>query len=467
MPIVEVDGQEIEFPDDMSQDEIKSVLRQKFTPQYQQSDTVKAAGTGTGGIGRTAARLGRNIAIGTASIPDVALLPAKTAMLGIGIGAEKLGFDAFGKKLQQIGMTPNIGEQTQGAIDYVTGGQLQPRNKIEESADFVTQIMGGPVGAKLIGKAASFLNKKTILPTSKAIAEKSSSLFKSGKAKGAEFSDDAAGEIAKSVEDVRVTDPFAKEAIGPDAFDDIAKRLTEARKNPMTLDSYEALDKEWGSLGHQAAISGNLDLSRKYDILQSKLRSVAQNPEFVKGAQSGISDYQKAVKLWAIKSKLRDIEQIKEFAKYYVGGEASGLKAGFARLAKSNKIYKFSPKEVKMIEKAAQTGNTEGLLRTLGSRLMVIGGAIKGGPAGAAAGYAASQAARGSASIMKGVETSKIGKSIAKEATNISPDLINIKNRIPVKDLKEILSLPPDQARAALAFIMASKPVTKKTEENK
>ena len=45
MPIVEVDGQEIEFPDSMSRDEIKSVLQKKFSaPQTKQQGTAGGAG---------------------------------------------------------------------------------------------------------------------------------------------------------------------------------------------------------------------------------------------------------------------------------------------------------------------------------------------------------------------------------------------------------------------------------------
>mgnify|MGYP000960601189 CR=1 FL=1 len=102
-----------------------------------------------------------------------------------------------------------------------------------------------------------------------------------------------------------------------------------------------------------------------------------------------------------------------------------------------------------MIQKAAQTGYTEGLMRTLGSRLMVIGGAIKGGPAGAAAAYAASQGLRGGASALKGIESTRIGKSIAREAVKVSPDLATKAQRISLPELKNILKLPPKEAKAA------------------
>ncbi len=38
MPIVEVDGQELEFPDTMSGDEIKSVLMKKYPPALTSSN---------------------------------------------------------------------------------------------------------------------------------------------------------------------------------------------------------------------------------------------------------------------------------------------------------------------------------------------------------------------------------------------------------------------------------------------
>lgn len=314
-------------------------------------------------------------------------------------------------------------------------------------------VRGESIPSRTLAPVERRLNTKTVLPTVQKVKDKSQSLFQSGLQKGASFTDDAADEIIKVVQQERVSDPFATAALGANEMDDVAKRLAEARKNPMTLDSYESLDKEWGSLGHQASIAGKDNLARQYDLLQAKLREVAQNPNFIKGSQDGVNDYQKAVKLWAVRSKMRDIEQINEHAKYYVGGEAAGIKAGYARLAKSNKIYKYSPKEARMIKKAAQTGYTEGLMRTLGSRLMVIGGAIKGGPAGATAAYVASQGMRGGAATMKGIESGRIGKSIAKEAVKISPDLATTAQRIPKLELQKILRLPPKEAKAALAQI--------------
>jgi len=311
-------------------------------------------------------------------------------------------------------------------------------------------VRGESIPSRTLAPVERRLNTKTVLPTVQKVKDKSQSLFQSGLQKGASFTDDAADEIIKVVQQERVSDPFATAALGANEMDDVAKRLAEARKNPMTLDSYESLDKEWGSLGHQASIAGKDNLARQYDLLQAKLREVAQNPNFIKGSQDGVNDYQKAVKLWAVRSKMRDIEQINEHAKYYVGGEAAGIKAGYARLAKSNKIYKYSPKEARMIEKAAQTGYTEGLMRTLGSRVMVIGGAIKGGPAGATAAYAASQGFRGGAAAMKGIESGRIGKSIAKEAVKISPDLATTAQRIPKLELQKILKLPPKQAKEAM-----------------
>lgn len=310
---------------------------------------------------------------------------------------------------------------------------------------------GGKLALKGAGAGFNKLNTKTILPGAEDVKKKSQSLYTLAREKGATFTDDVSDEIEKTVQSLRVIDPYAKNALGPDEMDAIAKRLSKAKNHTMTLDSFEALDKEWGALGHQAFNTGNDSLARKYDILQSKLREAVTNDKYISGSDDGVKAYRDATMLWANRSKMRDVDQVLENSKYYVGGEAAGLKAGFTRLAKSNRISKFSPKEAKLIQKAAQTGNIEGLMRTLGSRLMVIGGAIKGGPAGAAAGYAASQGMRGGAAALKGAEATKIGRVIAKEAVKISPDLAKKGQRIPIDKMREIMLLPPAQAKAALA----------------
>lgn len=375
--------------------------------------TTLPAAFSKGGVSNT--KLGQALTTGAEKATEYA-----GKMAGFSPFADK-GLGAAGNVLTRYAGRSALAAPVTGAY---FAGEADAGNRGEA---FRTGALVGASASAALPMAGAVLGKvinKTVTPSSKMIGEASSALFKSGLAKGAKFSGEAADELVKTAGSLRTVDPYAKAATGADEMDAITKKLIAAKKHPMTLDSYEVLDKAWGSLGHQASIAGKHDLARKYDILQSKLRDIATNDKFVVGStKDGIGDYQKAVKLWAIRSKLRDIEQIEEFAKYYVGGEASGIKAGYARLAKSNKIYKFSPQEVKMITKAAQTGNTEGLLRTLGSRLMVIGGAIKGGPVGAAAAYAASQAARGGASVLKGIESGRIGKSIANQAVEIAPNL--------------------------------------------
>jgi hypothetical protein len=124
----------------------------------------------------------------------------------------------------------------------------------------------------------------------------------------------------------------------------------------------------------------------------------------------------------------------------------------------------YTPDEVKAIQKAAQTGATEGLLRTLGSRLMIVGGTVAGGGAGGlpgamlGAGLAAggSAAARAGASALKGADATKVGRLIAE------------KTGLPMKQsqglLSNIMKMPPKQAQEALRNITQSTSITQGTK---
>lgn len=139
MPVVEVDGQEIEFPDAMSNDEIKSVLRSKF-PNTAASTSVAPATTVAPqekDYGRAAGLSTRAAISGVAGIPstiaDVMSYPLRK---GVNLAAESMGKDTIFKQSPsekfQSDMTnygfpePNTAGERIGSdvISGVTGGAL-------------------------------------------------------------------------------------------------------------------------------------------------------------------------------------------------------------------------------------------------------------------------------------------------------------------------------------------------------
>jgi len=455
MPIVEVNGQEIEFPDTMSGDEIKSVLRTKFPPQATQAPIEEPQGglwdelLGRGGEVQNLADMRRAGEItrpeeliratgqGAAMVGDV---------VGAGIGETVSGINKLtggrlgeyaGNIASSIGSLPSMGGGTIGEAlpqemqqigkAYGDVKEQYPRTVglAEGLGNISTMIPGVKQGEKIISGTAKAVKefKPVELPGRQQIKERASQLYKEATQKGASFKDETIVKLQEIVEGQRISDPLAKATLGEDAIDDLASRLGGAGGEKMTLESFEQLDKRLGALGQKAFTSGDSDLARRYDNIQGELRNIVEKDDFIEGTREGIDSYRQATKLWAEQSKLRDIDDIIENAQYYVGGEGAGLKAGFSRLAKSKKMTRYSPKVAKAIQKAAKSGQLEGLLRTLGSRLMVIGGAVSGGGAGALAGYAASQAARGGAAALKGAEASKAGRLISKKAMQIDPTL--------------------------------------------
>lgn len=293
------------------------------------------------------------------------------------------------------------------------------------------------------GAAFSKLNEKTVVPTADKIKSVATKLYTKARSMGAEFTDDATNQLRKAVQSQIPTDDFAKIAIGEDEISAFAKRLEGVSGKKMSLESFESLDKWLGEKATKAAFSGENDLARRYGIIQGELRNIVESPDFIKGSSDGVRAYREATDMWRSSAKMRDIEQIIERSKTYVGGEGAGIKAGFARLVRNPKLLRgYTEEEVKAIEKAARTGRTEGLLRTFGSRLLPIIGGGAGGPKGALAGYALSEVSQGGAAALRGAEATKIGKIIAKDT-----GLIETQKRIPTDKLIKYLTDPTPPAK--------------------
>jgi len=382
--------------------------------------------------------------------PNVSLAAEIGGMLGSGIvgtgtkaGAAVANTLRSGSRGAKVVKGALAGATSGGLYGFGTG---EGEQRLESAGEGAT--IGGAVGgaAPLVGAALSRLNTKTTLPKANEIKQVSQKLYESARQKGAKFTQGATNELWAAVDKQLPQDEFSKIAIGDNPLSQFAKRLDGVSHQKMTLESFENLDKYLGAEGQKAFKSGDNDLARRFGEIQGKFREVVTNDKFIRGSREAIHEHRKATDLWRSFAKMRDVEEILQNAQYYAGGEAAGIKAGFASLAKSpSKLRGYKPNEVKAIQRAAKTGMTEGLLRTMGSRLMTIGGFASGGVPGALIGHAASSISRGGAAMLKGADATRVGKMIAKNA-----GIATEKQRIPVDKLAEIMGLPPAQAKQLL-----------------
>lgn len=138
------DGNVINFPETMTEEEILSVMREKFPPVQVDQQTPRGRGFqdyAQEGI-RTLGRAGRNIVGGATSLVDVGLLFPKTIASGAEVAMESAGMEGSSAEqfAQKIRTLPTLRDQALQGVDYLTGDALKPRNTMESVTDFVSEM---------------------------------------------------------------------------------------------------------------------------------------------------------------------------------------------------------------------------------------------------------------------------------------------------------------------------------------
>ena len=131
MPIIEVNGEQVEFPDSMSDAEIEGVLRKEY------------GGSQINPITRGFAQAGRNLALGAASIPELAQTVINKPLYNASaLIAEKLGFPQTAAQYRGIAQASPV-DELRNFIDTKTQGQLQPAGAGERYIEQAQQFIGG------------------------------------------------------------------------------------------------------------------------------------------------------------------------------------------------------------------------------------------------------------------------------------------------------------------------------------
>jgi hypothetical protein len=172
-----------------------------------------------------------------------------------------------------------------------------------------------------------------------------------------------------------------KALTGDSQFSKLVERINQFRGQPTTLQEVQEIDEAFGDAIDGFFKDGKLQKEgKKIMDLQTAFRKQVEKalPSEVIGGKEGFDALKQGRALWSQQAKMRDIERILERASM-TDNPATAIKNGFRTLYFSNRIRGYSAEERKLIAKAAKGSLSVDVLRTLGSRLILIAEAAKGG----------------------------------------------------------------------------------------
>jgi hypothetical protein len=254
------------------------------------------------------------------------------------------------------------------------------------------------------GKLSKIIPKNELKNlSSQEVRAKGTALFKLAEKTGGgvkkKFWTDYVGDMKKSLN----SDPDIVKALvgGRNEIDDAFARLSKLGMEAQSFGSLKKFRSALGDLAENARSStgGATNTSRIYEnmkhSLEDKIMTAPDN--LFKGGRKAAEIQREARKYWSSSFKLDEIERVLTKA----AGKAqpaNSMKSGMQRIRDNPKLFnRYNAAEQAAIKKAAVDGTAEGVVKTFGGRLVPViaastmaatGGAMVGGPAGAAAGLA-------------------------------------------------------------------------------
>lgn len=232
----------------------------------------------------------------------------------------------------------------------------------------------------------------------------------------------------------------------------------------ISLNDYKRLDSSLGDKAAEAFVAGKTNEGRIIANAQDRIRDLIKpgniSNEYVAGSREGLDALTKdAIPLWSAQSKLIDLQKIADRASV-MDNPTTATRTGYRNLMLSKRFATY-PKDVqKLIVKAADTGIVDDLLSVVGSRLNQIAGGAIGGVPGYAASTVVSAGSRGIRNALRNRRADKVVNSLV-DPVRESVEKYNfmIPENAQSLTMKEIMQLPPAQARAILAKMKTAKPM--------
>jgi len=436
MPIVEVNGQELEFPDDMTPEAIKGVLQAKFPkpePSYDKRidntalaiDEYKTGKTGPTQAGFRV--LGQGLGVINDKIAEVIpqtvkdtagfvysanrdynplVSPALRALEQAG-GSAASKYNDFAKDNPGRALDLSAAGNLAGVASLIVPGPraVTATTNAAKVAPEVARTAISNAGSGLVHSAVSKSLAKQV--GADQLATWSGKAYKAAHAAGGDISpqafsaslDKAAGLLPKS--------PQAQAAFGKGATANYIESQIPFKGQPLSFAAAEELDKGLGSQITQAYRAGDKVEATRLISSQNALR------EAVDTLPSASAEVKKAKGLWSASANQRRVESILERAQY-MDNPATAIRTGFRQLAMevSKNPRGWTAQEVMAIKKAARTGIITDGFKIIGSRLVPIISGSTGGAVGGAAGMATSAASRSIAETLQAARANKVTKAI-------------------------------------------------------
>lgn len=375
-----------------------------------------------------------------------------------GLAAPILG--GFGKALGSKSMagTAVRGGTAGGVIGAGVGAYNAPEGEKLEGALTGGAIgaTAGAIGAPLLRKANEALGTKSVIPNSEQLRKQASELYKLADSQGGVLKPEVTNQFVDDLNALRPQSEMGKLVSGDTPFTKIIDNFNAIKNKPMTLQDAQELDEALGD-----AIDGFTELGKltkqgkKLFDVQTALRNniMDATEEMTIGGKRGFDTWKQGQKLWATSRKLNDIERIINRSEM-MENPATAIKSGFRTLLNNpQRLRGYSKTEIEAMKEAVNTGFvTDTLKGIFGSRLMgVIGGAAHG-PLTGVAGAITSAASRG---LAEKVQVGKAIKAAEMVATQGKGQVVN--PLVTADKLKQIMKLPPKQAKEALKQLEKSK----------
>lgn len=495
MPIVEVNGQEIEFPDNMAPEAIRDVLRSKFpvteqTPAQQPAtapasepetfasrlqkdfdkrraaiDNIRArqeiwqpytqlgergeyTGRGLNPISGALQQAGQYVGggydilgEGATSLYNAIPESVKDTVVGRAVGRFPTtnlvpGLEAVtGIKTSPAAIASTVGSGVEAAREYAPDAVAN----IEAAANIIPVAQASGAVMRGAGKAAvrgveNLATPARVMPNSEQLAGMAVKGYEAARASGEVF--DAPSVTNKFIAAIDSAKPkMIAGAVETDLSRSLESNLGEYRKlldKPLSIDEVDIIDKDLSNLKDQAYKSGKNQLASELSNIQNTLRgSVADSPSGETLAQ--------ARDLYRRKYQMEDVERIFRNAEGRPN-PTTIIQTGYRNLANQarKKGSGYTKEQVALMDKAAKGGFSIDALKLLSSKLIPIVAGASGNVVGAGAAYMGNLAAGAGAKTLQTAKANKLAQSITKGITVESePTLINrLAQRLTKADLQ-------------------------------
>jgi hypothetical protein len=331
----------------------------------------------------------------------------------------------------RVGKAALLGAASSGVAGFGSGDGLENRLEASRDSAMAGGVIGGiiPMAGAVVQGVAS---KKPAIPTSEEIKSLANVAYKTAEEKGGTLKGWFANRFLDEIKDIEPATVAGKKVPANPQLIEALDFVKSFKNTRLSLKDAQNLDEYLGDAIDGFTTLGQVDKSgQKLLTIQRRLRDMIDTADetLIDGGKEGFEALKRGRQLWSTQAKLSDVERIIKRAEL-TDNPASAIKTGFKNLltnAKNSRGY--SKEELKLIERAANSGIATDLLRTFGSRLIPIVTGAGGGGLGATAGAAAGSAAsRNLASRMQLSKADDVARAVASRVNPVTSKQVLLPN---------------------------------------